>query len=54
MLTLEQKLYEYLRHGDDHTPDPQGLNMDLGPKEHAYLAKYLSAWLKRNYKIEPK
>jgi len=56
MTTFEEKLYDFLRVGDDYTkpPEQDGLRMDLGMREHRYLSRIISNWLKRHYDIAPK
>lgn len=50
--TLEQRLYDFLRNGDDKMIQPEEwkvrLNMELGQPEHEYLAHEIAAWLRRN------
>ncbi|KKN33960.1 hypothetical protein LCGC14_0798420 [marine sediment metagenome] len=48
-MNLEEELFEFLRHGDEDTlpPDHFGLRMDLGKREHEYLAKMIAAWIER-------
>jgi len=55
-MSFQEKLYEFLRHGDDHTKPPEqyGLRMDLGMREHQYLAEVISAWAERHYEIREK
>lgn len=42
-----REIYNFLRHGDDEIPPPEdfGLDMDLGEREHAYLAVVIAHWL---------
>lgn len=55
-MSVRDDLYDFLRHGDDHTkpPEQDGLRMDLGMREHNYLAKVISAWFERNYELKKK
>jgi len=55
-MELREELYKFLRFGDGHTkpPEQDGLRMDLGMREHSYLADVISAWLERNYEIKKK
>jgi hypothetical protein len=48
-VSLEEDLYEFLRYGDEYLEDPElyGLNIDLGPREHAFLAKQIADWIER-------
>jgi len=52
MRTLEQRLYDFLRHGDDKMIRPEDwpvrLSMELGEDEHEYLAHEIAAWLRRD------
>ena len=55
-MSLQEAIFKFLREGDDHTPSPEdlGLQMELGEKEHAYLARVLTAFIERNYDITRK
>jgi hypothetical protein len=48
-------LYDFLRHGDKDLIRPHdwpiALKMELGPKEHEYLAHEIAKWLRRNYRL---
>ena len=57
-MSLEQRLYEFLRNGDDELIEPEEwpvrLDLELGIEEHKYLAHEISRWLQRNYRLRRK
>ena len=57
-MTLEERLYEFLRNGDEHLIQPEEwpvrLDLELGKEEHKYLAHEIARWLYRNYRVRRK
>jgi len=57
-MTLEERLYDFFRHGDDKMIQPEEwpvrLNAELGAEEHKWLAKNIADWLQRNYRLRRK
>lgn len=58
MWTLEKRLYDFFRNGDDKMIQPEDwpvlLNAELGREEHKWLAKNIARWLQRNYRLRRK
>jgi len=53
-MQLRDRLYRFLRQGDEHLRPPEdfGLKMDLGHREHKYLADEIARWLNDNFEVK--